>query len=327
MPDPSTAAPNEGSANPAGGDWRATFAGSDATILETLKPFEKPTDFLKSWQDSSTELKTLKEKPPTFDWRKELAGEDEKAIKQFERFSTAKDAGKAYMEAQAKIRSGELAKPLAKDAKPEEVAAWRQANGIPEKPEGYFEKLPTGRVIGKDDLPVFNEVAAKMHGHNVPPAAMHDLVEWYYGLADAESAKISEADKAEARAAEDDLRKAWGDDYRANENHLENYLSGLPDGLQKAFREGFGADGKKLVHNPEFKQWLANIAREFNPAGMTAVGGNESHMQSIDSELANLVKLSGNQHSEYWKGPKASQMQARHEQLIDAQNKLKARAR
>jgi hypothetical protein len=316
MTEASSAAPGTDPANPAGGTPSPTPSPSPSpTPSPTPAPSPTPSP---SPSPSPT---------PAYDWRKEITGGDEKALKTFERFSTIQDAGKAYLEAVNKIRSGELAKPLAKDAKPEEVAAWRHANGIPEKPEGYFEKLPNGRVIGKDDLPMFNEVASKLHGHNIPPAAMHDLVEWYYGLADKESATISEADKAEARAAEDTLRKAWGDDYRANENHLENYITGLPEGLQKSFREGFGADGKKLMHNPDFKLWLANIAREFNPAGMVAVGGNEGQATSINDELTKLITMSGNQHGPYWKGPEAAKHQARHMQLIDAQNRLAARAR
>lgn len=312
MTDLSTAAPGTDPANPAGGTPSPTPSPSPSpTPSPTPAPSPTPSPSPSS----------------TFDWRKEITGGDEKALKTFERFSTIQDAGKAYLEAVNKIRSGELAKPLAKDAKPEEVTAWRAANGVPEKPEGYFDKLPNGRVIGKDDLPMFNEVATKLHGHNLAPAAMHDLVEWYYGLADKESAKISDADKTEARGVEDALRKAWGDDYRSNENHLENYLTGLPDGLQKAFREGFGGDGKKLMHNADFKMWLANIAREFNPAGMVAVGGNESHASSINDELAKLIQMSGNQHGPYWRGPEATKHQARHEQLIEAQKRLTARAR
>lgn len=326
MPDP-IAAPQVPAAIPANGaqpDWRASFAGEDATVLETLKPFEKPTDFLKSWQDNSTELQTLKGKPAP-DWRKEIAGDDEKELKYLERYSSAKDYHKSNIEARNKIRSGELAKPLAGNATTEQIAEWRKANGIPEKAEGYFEKLPNGRVIGKDDLPLFNEVASKLHGHNISPAAMHDIVEWYYGMTDAESAKLSETEKTESKAVEDQLREAWGNDYRANENHLENYMAGLPEGLQKAFREGFGGDGKKLAHNAEFKQWMSNIAREHNPAGMITPGGNESQVKSIDAELSDLIKLSGNQHSKYWKGPDAARMQARHVELNAAKEKLAAR--
>jgi len=150
---------------------------------------------------------------------------------------------------------------------------------------------------------------------------MHDLVDWYYKLEDTESAKLSEADKAGAREAEDTLRKTWGDDYRANENHIENYMAGLPEGLQKAFREGFGGDGRKLMHNADFKQWLSGIAREFNPTGMVSVGGNENRMATLDEEIGKLTKMSAQSPKDYW----GTRNETRHRELIAARSKLQAR--
>lgn len=320
MTDQSTAAPNNDSANPAGGDWKAAFGADSAKALET---FKAPGDFFKAFQDVSAERDTLKANPGQgFDWRKVAAGGDEKFAKELERLSDLGSFGKSWKEAQTKIRSGELAKPLPANATPEQLAEWRKGNGIPEKPEGYFEKLPNGRVIGKDDQPLFNEVAGRLHKLNAAPGVMHELVEWYYSLADNETAKISEADKAGAKAVEDKLREAWGNDYRSNANHLENYLSGLPQGLQKAFRDGFGGDGVKLMHNAEFQQWLSNIAREFNPMGMVTAGGGENQMQSIDAEIGTIEKLMRENRAAYNKDEK---MQARYRDLINAREKLKKR--
>lgn len=316
------AAPGESPAIPAGGDWKQAFGTDAAPALES---FKEPGDFFKQFQTVSTELTSLKEKGSTFDWRKELAGEDESLVKTLERYSAPKDLGKAYKEAVAKIRSGDLAKPLPKDATPEQVAEWRKGNGIPEKPEGYFEKLPNGRVIGQEDTPLFNEVAAKLHAHNVSPAAMHDLVEWYYGTQDSESAALSQVDKQHEVDATVALREAWGNDYAANESHLNNYLSGLDEGLQKAFKDGFGGDGRRLMHNPAFKQWLSNIAREFNPVGFVTPGGNETALASLDQEIAKYQKMSGNQHSEYWKGPMAQTHQANFLKLLERKEALEKR--
>jgi hypothetical protein len=322
MPDEIQAPAPQSAAIPANGaDWRATLVGDDATAFESLKGFEAPTDFFKSYQTTAAELKALKETPTTFDWRKEIAGEDEKAAKLLERYSSPKDFGKAYLEAQNKIRTGELAKPLPKNATPEQITEWRAANGIPEKPEQYFEKLPNGRVIGKDDLPRFTEVAAKIHAANASPEVMNNLVEWYYDMADKETAALSESEKRDARTAEDALREAWGNDFRANENHLSNYMEGLPEGLKNAFGEGFGPDGRKLMHNPEFKQWLSNIAREFNPLGMVTPGGNESAMASLHDEIAKLSAMSAKNPKEYW----GTKNEARHKELITQREKLKPR--
>ncbi len=307
-----------------GADWKATFAGDNAETLKSLESYKTPQDFLTAFNTTNTELTTLKS-APAFDWRKAVSGGDEKAAKLLERYTTPDAFGKAHLEAVQKISAGDFAKPLPGNATTEQVTEWRKANGIPEKPEGYFEKLPNGRVIGADDKPMFDEVAAKLHAHNASPTVIHELVDWYYGMADAESAKLSETDKHHSQAFEDEMRKAWGNDYRANDNHLKNYMEGMAPELKKAFNEGFGGDGKKLMHNPAVVQWMANIAREVNPLGMVTPGGNEGQLQSIQSELAKLTQMSGNRHGEYWTGPMAETHQARMRQLLDAQDKLAAR--
>jgi hypothetical protein len=180
-------------------------------------------------------------------------------------------------------------------------------------------------VIGEADTPLFNEVATRLHNHNVPPAAMHDLVEWYYGLEDQESAQMSQIDKQHEVDAQKTLREAWGNDFAANESHLANYLAGLDEGLQKAFNEGFGGDGRRLMHNPAFKQWLSNIAREFNPTGFITPGGNETALANMDQEIAKYQKMAANQHGEYWKGPMAATHQASYLRLLERKEALEKR--
>ena len=319
MPDPNPA-PDSTPAIPA---WKQSFG---AEAVPALESFKEPADFFKSYQTVSGELKTLKEKPPAFDWRKEVAGDDEKAGKLLERFSTAKDFGKAYIEAQNKIRSGDFAKPLPADANEQERTAWRQANGIPEKPEGYFEKLPDGLVIGKDDQPLFSEFAATMHKHNVPPAVVQDVVKWYYDLADKETAATQEADKTHAREVTDALRAKWGNDYRSNIGQVMSFLDSLGGELKAQLMDATLPDGRRLFNNPDIVSWFTDKARELNPAGILIPAAGENAGATIDAEMQNIEKLMGNKSSEYWKGPKAETMQARYRQLIEAKQKIAARA-
>jgi hypothetical protein len=324
MTDEQNPGPGDQSVTPGGADWKTTLAGDNADVLKSLEPYKVPTDFLTAFQTTNKELTELRASP-ALDWRKAVSGGDESAAKLLERYTTPDAFGKAHLEAVKKISAGEFAKPLPADAKPEQVAEWRKANGIPEKPDAYFEKLPNGRVIGADDKPMFDEVAQRLHAKNAPPELVHELVDWYYGMADKESATLTETDRAHSQAFEDTMRQEWGADYRANDNHLKNFMEGMSPDLKKAF-DGFGPDGKKLMHNPEVVKWLANIAREFNPVGMVTPGGNESQMMSIEAELAKLKKMSGNQHSEYWKGPMADQHQKRMTQLLGAKEQLSRRA-
>jgi hypothetical protein len=161
-----------------GAPGSAPAPGADTTLTpgQPAASWYSSIDFGDAKESATAALssfKTPQELVGALDWRKSVSGGDEKAVKTFERFATLGDLGKAYREAQAKISSGELAKPLPKDATPEQIKAYREGNGIPEKPEGYFEKLPNGLVIGEDDKPLFEGFAKSMHELNAPPAMIH----------------------------------------------------------------------------------------------------------------------------------------------------------
>ena len=321
MADPNPAA-GESQPNPANGDWKVQFGAENVAALE---PFKTQADFYKSYNDTSTQLKSLQGKT-SFDWRKEVSGEDADTAKLLERFTDPKAFGKAYREAQNKIRSGELARPLPSNATEDQVKEWRAANGIPEKPEDYFAKLPDGLVIGKDDQPLFNEVAGELHKLGAKPEIVHSLAKWYYGLPEKESAKVEETDKLHAREVTDVLREAWGNDFRSNMGQVTSLLDGLGGDLKAQFMDATLPDGRRLFNSPDVLKWMAGLARELNPVGVLIPNAGEGSMQSIETELSKLKGMMADQKSDYWKGPNAEKNQARFRQLVDAQAKLKARA-
>lgn len=259
-------------------------------------------------------------------WRNLYAGEDGKKLARLERFTDPVKAFDALIEAQNKIRSGEFAKPLPANANEQERTEWRQANGIPEKPEGYFDKLPDGLVIGKDDQPLFSEFAKVMHDQNVPPAAVQQVVKWYYDLQDKQMSTVEQADKQHSREAVDKLRDQWGNDYRANMGQVSSLLDGLGGDMKNQFMDATLPDGRRLFNSPEFVTWVAGLAREINPAGVLIPASGNDQIKSIEAELATLKGKMGNKASDYWKGPTAEKQQERYRQLIEAQQKLKSRA-
>lgn len=267
-------------------------------------------------------FKTPQELVGALDWRKNVAGGDEAAVKMLERFASPADLGKAYREAVKKISSGELAKPLPKDATPEQIAEWRKGNGIPEKPEGYFEKLPNGLVIGAEDKPMFDAVAAKLHARNVPPEVIHDLAEWYYGTQDEAIAKATEKDKQEAAAATDALRQDWGQDYRANINVAMSFLDSLGADLKGQVMDATLPDGSRLFNNTNFVKWMVAQAREANPAAHIVPAGTDSSVQSVNAEIAKIENVMRTNRATY---NRDTAMQERLRQLYDARTKLQQR--
>ncbi len=300
-------------------DWRASF-GDDATTA--LASFQQPGDFYKQYQTVATELDTLKKSQPTYDWRKEISGGDEKAAKTFERFSTIQDAGKAYLEAVTKIRSGELAKPLPKDATPDQVAEWRKGNDIPDSPAGYFEKLPNGLVIGEEDKPLFDGFAKAMHDLNAPPAMIHAAVEWYYGMQDEQVQAQQGADGERKTKLESELRTAWGQDFQANANIYMGYIDSAPAEVKEALTTARDIDGNYILYRPEVVAWLTAQARELNPTGHILPGGSGGDLSSVQTEIDGIEKLMRTNRSEY---NRDEAKQARLRQLYTAREKLKAR--
>lgn len=310
-------------------DWRAGFGADAATVL---KDFKEPGDFLKAYTGATTELTTLKGQQPTFDFRKELVdpaglGNDaEKASKFLGRFNDKNAFIKSVLEAQSKLGERDVHRPLAKDAKPEEVAAWRQAHGIPNEPKGYFEKLPDGLVIGKEDQPFMDAYAKTFLENNVPPATAHALIQQYYAGEQAMKVEEAKVDRADQVKATEELRTLWGNDYKVNMSILDNFLEGLGPDVNAAFRDATLGDGTRLFNNSKAVQFLADAARKLNPAAHLIPAGGEGNMKSIDTEIAGWEKKMGDKNSDYWKGPQAEANQKRYRELVGARESLKKQA-
>lgn len=267
-------------------------------------------------------FKTPQELVGALDWRKNVAGGED--AKLFERFASPADLGKAYREALKKISSGELAKPLPKDATPEQVTEWRKGNGIPEKPEAYLENLPNGLVIGAEDKELFNGFAAAMHEMNATPAQMHKAIEWYYGMQDAALAKVDKADKEAAQAATDTLRQDWGQDYRANINVAMSFLDSLGKDLKPMVMDATLPDGSRLFNNVDFVKWIVGQAREINPAGHIVPSSGVPDLQGVEAEISKIEGVMRSNRTEYNRDTK---MQERLRQLYDARIKLQSRGK
>lgn len=256
-------------------------------------------------------------------WRQQYAGEDTKLLQRLERYQSPKAALDALIAAQNKISSGELRSPLPDNATPEQVAAYRQQNGIPEKPEGYFEKLPDGLVIGDADKPLFNSFAEGLHKLNADPKIAQYAVSWYNQLQEEQNVKLAEGDTAAKTATEDALRAEWGGDYRANINHIQGFLAQAPEGVADLIGNARGADGKAILNDPNVVRWLASVARDLNPTG-TIVPAGSTVGKGLDDEIAEIETFMKTNRAEYRKDEKK---QARLRDLYDARQRQQARGK
>jgi hypothetical protein len=296
-----------------------TDTTTDATTTAVADATADTTTIVGKTADTASTTDTTT--ATTDDWRTRLAGDDSKLLGYLGRYTSEK----AFVEAAKKDREAarNAPKPLSDDPTEEELAAYRTNFDVPDKPEGYLEKLPEGLVVGEDDRPIVDEFLAAMHEKNAPGSVTAAAIDTYYKIVEKQEAAIAERVAAAKTQAEDALREEWGADYRRNVNITQSYLETLPEAVQDAITDGFDGKGTPLGSNAAIVKWLAGLALEANPVATVVPGAGSNQASAIADEMANLEKLMGDTNSDYWKGPKAAGMQKRYLQLVEAKQKLK----
>lgn len=269
-------------------------------------------------------------------WRdtfgEQIAPGDAAFRKRLDRFTAPYDVGKSWRALEQRQSSGELKSQLPKEATPEQTAQWRKDNGIPEKPEGYLEKLtlPDGMVLGADDKPIVTEFAAAAHEHNISPAALSGLVSQYYKIQDAQALRQQEADGKFKQESDDGLRNEWGADYRANINAVGNLLARMPAGFDAHFlgarilaptKEDPGRT-VSLGNHPAFIKWAASMEREINPVATLLPSRGGDPAQGVNDRLAEIRKVRSENPDAYDQDKK---LQAEELKLLEARDKMAAR--
>ncbi len=299
--------------------------GADPNINSNPSPPQNwwgGIDFGEAKDTAATVLggyKTPQEMVNALDWRKAMSGGDEKSLKTFERYASLSDVGKAYREAQAKISAGDFLRPPPANATPEQLTEYRKTIGVPEKPEGYFEKLPNGLVIGEDDKPLFDKFATAMHSMNTPPQVMHTAVKWYYDLQNEQIEAQKSIDSQAKPNLEAKLKEAWGGDFGINANIYRNFIDSVPKEVKSTLTQARDAEGNFILYQPEVVSWLVAQAREINPAAHIAPADGGGSIQSVQGEIDRIEKVMREKRTEY---NKDIAMQDRLRKLYDARIKL-----
>ncbi len=267
------------------------------------------------------------------DWRQAFAGKSEDDLKQLGRYKSPEGIWKAYKSLRSQMDSGEYTRTLAKDATEEQVAQWREENGIPAEPKGYYETLPEGMQIEDDERPFLDQLFSTMHAANATPEVVRQgLAVYYQTQADALEVQYTSDEQTRVNT-EEELRAEWGPEYRINIGHMNQVLfdSGIfvqaPEGLKQRLTQARFDDGTPVAHDADFQRWLVDMARVINPdighAVTPAAGANAA--QSVDDRIAELEAMSGDTRSQYWTGANADALQAELRNLYDMQEKMQAR--
>lgn len=257
-------------------------------------------------------------------WREDYAGDDEAKLAKLSRYSSPSAAFDAMIAAQNKISSGEFKStaPFPADGTEEEQNAWRESNGIPLTADKYELSLSDGLVIGENDQPIIDDFIEHAHSVNMSPSDVSNAVDWYMKNQEKIMEARQEADLEIKAATEDKLRADWGPEYRSNINRIKGLIATAPEEVGDMLMNARSQNGDPIMSNPDVMQFLVDLALEINPATTLVPNAGDNINGAIEDEIKALESMMGNKNSEYWKGPKADDNQARLRQLYAAREKM-----
>jgi hypothetical protein len=256
-------------------------------------------------------------------WRETWAGGDERELNRLQRFTSPYAVFKSYRELESKFSNAKFRTELPADPTPEQVTEYRRENGIPEDPTKYYDGIKNV-VVGEDDRPIVNKFLERMHAVHAPTPVVDAALGAYYQIQEEQQAADLDAQKLYKTQQEDVLRQVWGPDFRSNVNAIRNMFSGMPEGLREGIESWVDHNGNLLMNNADFLQWVGNLSRELNPAGVTVPGGNGDQMQAIDARLSEFSNM---RRTDIDAWSRNSALQAEELRLLEAKERLAARGR
>jgi len=226
------------------------------------------------------------------DWRAKLANGDEKLMKRLERFSSPDKILQSWLAAEQKISSGEYKAALPEDATEEQIAEWREANGIPEAPDAY--KIPELAEWDDHDKELFGQMFEHMHAQNASQAQIDAMVTGYVQLVENMQEQRAEADRQFLQEQEDALRSKLGDEYRPQINLFKRVLEDpegpVPQGVVQTLMNARDENGYRLINNADVAQFLIEQGLNHYGDGALISGDAKATMSSRLDEIKQVMK-------------------------------------
>lgn len=152
-------------------------------------------------------------------------------------FKDVDSLAKSYREAEKSLRDGGRIKVPGENAKPEEMAAYRAAIGVPDKAEDYAVQAPDGRQLDDSVLGPLRESALR---HGAPKAVFEGLVSDFVKI------QLEQADAETKR--QDELASTWLKDQGGKKDEQLAHINTAARSLgftktdMSGLRQGLGAD-------------------------------------------------------------------------------------
>lgn len=264
------------------------------------------------------------------DWRQKMVAgvpdgdERTKALNLLQRMTDPEMLVKKLREQDRLISAGSVRKAPGADATPEALAAYRAEIGVPDKPEGYYEKLTDGLVIGEDDKPLVDLFFQNMHTENASPAIVQKAVDAFYQIQEQAQEQFIREQTVVKETTVDALRAKWGGEFRPNMNGISNLFDGFFGEISDQMKLAILPDGTPVMNHLKALEGFAALSRELNPGAAVIPAGAGNVAQSVDSEIAKIEEAMAKPGG--WNAHMRNPAQnARYGQLLEAREKMKAR--
>jgi hypothetical protein len=260
-------------------------------------------------------------------WREDLAGGDKAFRKTLDRFESPTALAKAYKELTARLSSGDLkaTKPPPDNATPEQIAAWRAEQGLPQSAAAYVDglQLGDGTVMGKAETALLASFADQAMKGRWTADQYNQAVGWYLDAQDQLAAQRNHADAAFKHEASAGLMREWGHDYATNRNAIAQFFDrSFPRDFREALLTARLPDGQVVANHPTFNKAILEVAKSINPSGVMLPNASGTGLSNAESRIAEIEgKYMRAPHGSdlwksYWTGDSGARMQQEYRGLL-----------
>ena len=228
--------------------------------------------------DETSEAPEEQESVEIESWRDLI--EDEKLQKHSERFTSIDALVQANLESRQKLSKAVV--PPGKDADEEDVAAYREALGVPKDVDGYEFPLPEG-MERTDEMMDSEDHWSNIDNHNnIPKETADVLINEFRGEIEKMMGQKSEADQHYTAQSQADMRKEWAEDYDKNIIFASRASEALLGEDFETMRHVETADGRYILDNPVLIRMFAKLGRDMGEGTLGSV--------ATDSEKETLLE-------------------------------------
>lgn len=240
-------------------------------------------------------------------WRVQMAGGDEKVAKQLERYATPDQVGAAFLGLRQRVSSGELkiaAQRPGDGTTPEQLKAWKTEQGLPTEAGEY--KFPLPDQVRLEDLPQdakdrIGKFTGFFYDADLTQSQVDRLVAGYNDVAEKEAQAQAVADAKLLDDCEDNLRAAWGGEYRPNMKATFTFLESKFGQDMDALMSARTADGRRLINIPAVAKVFHSLARAEGIDGLETGDTGAAGGKSVDARIEEINQILQTEPDKYYR--------------------------